>query len=151
MTAATSIAGDSNPTPLLVLDTSALLRRYLADRERPLVLDAMAKATEWAASSLARTEVQIALHHAAPSARVQRELWASVRDDWEAIWEIPVDGRCLARAAEIGARYGLAVADAIHLAAADRLPRPLSFVTFERQQIPAAAELGFEVISPADL
>lgn len=137
-------------TPLLVLDTSALLRRYLADRQRPLVLEAMATAAEWAASSLARTEVQIALHHASPSQRVQRELWAAVRDDWEAIWEIPVDGRCLARAAEIGSRYGLAVGDAVHLAAADRLPRPLSFVTFERQQIPAAADLGFEVISPAD-
>ncbi len=138
-------------TPLLVLDTSALLRRYLTDRGRPLVLDAMANAAEWAASSLARTEVQIALHHASPSARIQRDLWGSVRDDWEAIWEIPVDGRCLSRAADIASRYGLAVADAIHLAAADRLPRPLSFVTFERQQIPAAAELGFEVISPADL
>ncbi len=111
----------------------------------------MANAAEWAASSLARTEVQIALHHASPSARIQRDLWGSVRDDWEAIWEIPVDGRCLSRAADIASRYGLAVADAIHLAAADRLPRPLSFVTFERQQIPAAAELGFEVISPADL
>jgi len=131
-----------------VLDTSALLRRYLGDRDRRLVIDAMDGADEWAASSLARTELQIALHHAAPSARVQRELWSLVRDDWEAIWEIPVDGRCLARAAEIGSRYGMAVADAIHVAAADRLPRPATFVTFERQQIPAAADIGFEVISP---
>ncbi len=140
----------NSSAPCTVLDTSALLRRYLGDRHRPLVLDAMAAAGAWAASSLARTELQIALHHAAPSARVQRDLWAAVRDDWEAIWEIPVDGRCLARAAEIGSRYGLAVADAIPLAAADRLPRPVSFVTFERQQIPAAADLGFTVISPAD-
>ncbi len=115
-----------------------------------MVIEAMADAGAWAASSLARTELQIALHHAAPSARVQRELWAAVRDDWEAIWEIPVDGRCLARAAEIGSRYGLAIADAVHLAAADRLPRPASFLTFERQQIPAAADLGLTVISPSD-
>lgn len=134
---------------IAVLDTSALLRRYLGDRDRRLVLDAMADADDWAASSLARTELQIALHHASPSARVQRELWSAVRDDWEAIWEIPVDGRCLARAVEIGARFGLAVADAIHLAGADRLPRPARFVTFERQQIPAAASLGFDVVSPA--
>ncbi len=91
----------------------------------------------------------MALHHAAPSARVQRELWSLVRDDWEAIWEIPVDGRCLARAAEIGSQYGLTVADAIHIAGADRLPRPATFVTFARQQIPAAADLGFEVVSPS--
>ncbi len=136
------------PSGSLMLDTSALLRRYLADSQRPLVLDAMAGATAWAASSLARTELQLALHLAAPSASAQAKLWALVRDDWEAFWEVPVDGRCLARAGEIGARYGVGVTDAIHLAAADRLPSPVSFVTFERQQIPAAADLGFKVISP---
>lgn len=132
------------------LDTSALLRRYLADRDRPLVVDAMSEVGEWAASSLARTELQLALHHAAPTASVQRALWSSLRDDWEAFWEVPVDGRCLSRATEIGSRYGLSVTDALHLAAADRLPRPIRFVTFERQQIPAAADLGFHVVSPSE-
>jgi hypothetical protein len=36
----------------------------------------------------------------------------------------------------------------VHLAAADRLPRPARYMTFEGRQIPAAAALGFEVISP---
>jgi uncharacterized protein len=36
----------------------------------------------------------------------------------------------------------------VHLAAADRLPRPLHYLTFERRQIPAAAALGFDVVSP---
>lgn len=139
----------SAPT-ITFLDTSALLRRYLADRDRPLVLDAMSEAGEWAASSLARTELQLALHQAAPSASVQQALWSRLRDDWEAFWEVPVDGRCLSRATEIGSRYGLSVTDALHLAAADRLPRPIRFVTFERQQIPAAADLGFHVVSPAE-
>ena len=58
------------------------------------------------------------------------------------------DERCLAHAAELGATYGLRTVDAVHLAAADRLPRPARYVTFERRQIPAAAALGFEVISP---
>ncbi len=135
-------------SPILAIDTSALLRRYLADRERPLVIDTMAEAPAWVASSMARTELQLALHLAAPSPSVSDALWAAVRDDWEAMWEIPVDGRCLARAAEIGARYGLGTTDAVHLAAADRLPRPVRYLTFERRQIPAAAELGLEVISP---
>ena len=64
-----------------MLDTSALLRRYLGDRERPMVVDAMSVDAPWAASSLARTELQLALHLAAPNARVQREMWAAVRDD----------------------------------------------------------------------
>ena len=40
--------------------------------------------------------------------------------------------------------------DAIHLAAADRLPRPLTYATFDRRQIPAAAALGFEVVAPVE-
>jgi hypothetical protein len=40
------------------------------------------------------------------------------------------------------------IVDAIHLAAADRLPRPARYLTFDRHQIPAAAALGFEVVSP---
>ncbi len=130
------------------LDTSALLRRYLADRDRNLVLDAMAGSDQWAASSLARTELQLALKAASPSPATQAAMWSRVRDDWEALWEVPVDSRCLARAAEIGAAFGLGVVDAIQLAAADRLPRPAQWVTFERQQIPAAAELGLAVVSP---
>ncbi len=135
---------------VLYLDTSALLRRYVADRERPLVIDTMAQHEHWAASALARTELQLALHQAAGSPDVQRQLWAAVRDDWEALWEVPVDRRCMARATEIGARFGLSTGDALTLAAAARLPGDINFCTFERQQIPAAAELGFRVISPYD-
>jgi hypothetical protein len=41
----------------------------------------------------------------------------------------------------------LRLSDALHLAAADRLPRPVSFVTFDPAQIPVALALGFELIS----
>ena len=37
--------------------------------------------------------------------------------------------------------------DAIHLAAAERLPRPVRFVTFDPAQIGAALGLGFNVVS----
>ena len=42
----------------------------------------------------------------------------------------------------------LRLADALHLAAADRLPRPLRFVTLDPAQIPVALALGFDVDSP---
>lgn len=134
----------------LVLDSSALLRRYVADRGRPLVLEAMAEHETWVVSALARSEIELAIRHGAPGPRALVSLWAVVRDDWEAFWNIPIDARCLRRATEIGAEYGLAIVDAVTLAAADRLPRPLSFCTFARQQIPAAAELGFSIVSPYD-
>ena len=137
-------------TPVLALDTSALLRRYVADRHRDLVLDAMADAGAWVASAIARSELTLALHQGASDPLGQRSAWTAVRDDWEAIWEVPVDGRCLARATEIGARFGITLGAAVHLAAASRLPPPVAFCTFDRRQIPAAAELGFDVISPAE-
>ena len=37
--------------------------------------------------------------------------------------------------------------DAIHFAAAERLPRPIHFVTFDPAQIGVAVGLGFDVIS----
>ncbi len=132
----------------LYLDSSALVRRYLHDRHRPLVLEAMAADDEWAASSLVRSETQVALHRAAVSPRQQQALWRELRDEWEAFWVVPLDDRGMARAVEIGATYGVRIVDAVHLAAADRLPRPLCYLTFERSQIPAADALGFEVISP---
>jgi hypothetical protein len=41
----------------------------------------------------------------------------------------------------------LRLADAIQLAAAERLPRPIRYVTFDPVQIPAALGLGFEVVA----
>lgn len=131
-----------------MLDTSALLRRYIADAGRRLVLRAMEESDAWAVCALARTELQLGLFAAAPDEASRDALWSAVRSDWEAMWEIPVDGRCLARATELGARFGLPLIDAVHLAAADRLPHPIRFCTYERNQIPAAIELGFDVISP---
>lgn len=132
----------------LYVDTSALVRRYLHDRHRAIVIDAMAREDAWCASSLVRSETQLALHRASVSARQQSELWRALRDEWEAFWVVPLDDRCMARAVEIGATYGVRIVDAVHLAAADRLPAPVRYLTFDRQQIPAADALGFEVVSP---
>ncbi|MDP1818273.1 MAG: type II toxin-antitoxin system VapC family toxin [Acidimicrobiales bacterium] len=132
----------------LYVDTSALVRRYLHDRHRPLVLAAMAGEPAWAASSLVRTEAQVTLHRAAVSSRQQATLWRELREEWDAFWVVPLDERCMARAVELGATFGVRIVDAVHLAAADRLPGPVRFLTFDRRQIPAADALGFEVISP---
>ena len=134
----------------LYVDSSALVRRYLRDRPSGVVADAMATDEAWGASALARTEAQLALHRAAVSGRQQRELWRELRDEWDAFWVVPMDDRCMARAVEIGATYGVRIVDAVHLAAADRLPGPVRYLTFERQQIPAADGLGFEVISSVE-
>lgn len=132
----------------LALDTSALVRRYVHAPGRDLVLAAMAEDGEWCASALALTETLVVLHRLALSPGEQEELWRAAREDFESLWVVPVDGRCLARATEIGATYGTRTIDAVHLAAADRLPHSVRFCTFDRRQIPAAAGLGFDVLTP---
>lgn len=132
----------------LAVDASALVKRYVREPGRDLVLDAMSADGDWCASALARTEAMVALHQMAIGRRQQLSLWSALRDDWDAFVVVPVDDRCLARAVEIGAGFGVRTVDAIHLAAADRLPRPVSYLTFDHQQIPAAAALGLHVISP---
>ena len=134
----------------LYVDSSALVRRYVRDRHRSVVLEAMADDDAWCASALVRSETQLALHRAAVSSRQQRALWGALRDEWEAFWVVPLDDRCMAQAVEVGATYGVRMVDAVHLAAAARLPGPVRYLTFERQQIPAAAALGFEVLSPVE-
>ncbi|MDZ7678561.1 MAG: type II toxin-antitoxin system VapC family toxin [Acidimicrobiales bacterium] len=132
----------------LAVDASALIKRYLREPGRDLVLDAMAQDPVWCASAMARTEAMVALHRVAMGRHQQRQLWAALREDWDGFVVVPVDEQCLARAVEIGAAYGVRSVDSVHLAAADRLPRPVRYLTFDRQQIPAAASLGLEVISP---
>ena len=132
----------------LFVDTSALVKRYVDEPDRRLVVDTMAAHEVWVASSLARTEAMLTLHQLAPGPHSQAKLWHAFRDDWDAFLVVPVDDRCLARAVELGAAFSLRVVDAIHLAAADRIPRPLQYLTFDRRQIPAAAALDIEVVSP---
>ncbi len=132
----------------LFLDTSAFVRRYVHSPGRELVTTAMAAADMWCASALCRSETLLALHRLAVTPSQHERMWGRLRDDWDAIVVIPVDDRCLAQAVELGATFGLRTVDAVHLAAADRLPRPASYATFDRRQIPAAVALGFEVISP---
>jgi predicted nucleic acid-binding protein len=132
----------------LFVDTSALVRRYVQGPGRDLVLAAMDADPDWCASALCRSETLLALHRLAVTPSQAARMWSRLRDDWDAFVVVPVDDRCLAHAVDLGATYGLRTVDAVHLAAADRLPRPASFVTFDRHQIPAVAALGFDVVSP---
>lgn len=135
---------------LLAIDTSALLRRYVRTSGHGLVTEAMAESTTWCASALARTETLQAMHAVAVTQGQHDTLWASLRADWERFHVAPVDDRCLALAVEIGASFRVRSTDAIHLAAAARLPAPVRYLTFDRRQIPAAAGLGFEVVAPRE-
>lgn len=132
---------------MLALDSSALLTRYLGGPTRQIVLDAMAADGEWCASSLALMEVLVLIERVGGFEGERDALRRAVRDDWERVHVVPVDQACLDRAAELGRTQPVRTIDAIHLAAADRLPRPLTYCTFDSRQIPVALALGFDVVS----
>ncbi len=131
----------------LALDTTALLARYLDGPFRPVILEAMAADPDWCASAVVLSEALMLVDRLGDDPTRTDELRGAIRDDWERIAVVPVDGRCLDRAAELGRTQPLRTIDAIHLAAADRLPRPLRYATFDPAQIPVAISLGFDVLS----
>jgi predicted nucleic acid-binding protein len=131
----------------LALDTSALLGRYLSGPHRRVVLDAMAADPVWCASALARAEALGMVDRVCDVAADGDRVRLALHDDWERIHAVPVDQRCLDRAAELTRRHPLRTVDALHLAAADRLPGPVTFCTFDPRQIPVALALGFDVAS----
>ncbi len=131
----------------LALDTTALLARYLDGPARPVILEAMRADHDWCASALALSEVLMLVDRLGDDPYRTDELRRAVRDDWERIHVVPLDQRCLDRASELGRTQPLRTVDALHLAAADRLPQPVRFATFDPAQIPVALALGFDVVS----
>lgn len=131
----------------ICLDTTALLSRFLEGPARAPLLEAMAEDPDWCASALALSEALMLVDRLGDDPGRTDDLRRALRDDWERIHVVPVDQRCLDRAAELGRTQPLRTVDAIHLAAADRLPRPVTFATFDAAQIPVALALGFRVVS----
>ena len=131
----------------LALDTTALLGRFLSGPHRPVVVDAMAADHVWCASALALAEALPLVDRVTDNPVERDHLRRALRDDWERTHVVPVDALCLDRAAELAREQPLRTVDALHLAAADRLPPPVTFVTFDPRQIPVALALGFDVVS----
>ncbi len=106
----------------------------------------MERNREWCASALALTEARVTLCHTGLDTRDLAEATAALRTDWERMLVVPVDDLCLARAQEIGCSQRVRTLDAIHIAAAERVPRPFRFFTFDARQHAAGREAGLDVI-----
>ena len=131
----------------LALDTSALLAIAVDGPQRQVVLDALADDPVWCASVLALTEALPAIDRLTDERILRADLEDAIRLTWDHLHVVPVDQRCLDRAAALMREQPLRLSDALHLAAADRLPAPVRFVTFDPGQIPVALSLGYEVVS----
>jgi len=131
----------------LYLDASALVAAQVATPARVVVLAAMDADPRWCTSALSLTEALAMVDRLLEEPVVRQDLEDQLRLLWDRLWVIPLDQRCLDRAADLAREQPVRLADALHLAAADRLPRPVQFVTLDPAHIPVALSLGFDVVS----
>lgn len=131
----------------LFLDSSALVASAIEGTSNPIVHRCLDPHDHWCASSLALCEALTLVPRLTDEAVLRDEIEDAIRLLWDRLAIVPVDQLCLDRAAAIARDQPVRVSNAIHLAAAERLPRPLRFLTFDPSQIPVALALGFDVVS----
>ena len=127
------------------LDTPGVLACCREGLTQAVAVQAMGSYPEWCASALVLSEAVMLRDRLGLDADRADRLRQALRDDWERCAVVPLDRKCLDRAAELGRTQPLRTVDALHLAAADRLPRPVAYLTFDPAQIPVALSLGFSL------
>ena len=126
-------------------DASAVVALHVVSTAHAVARDALRPTT--CVSALALTEALALIGKLTDEEVLRTEIEDAIRLQWDRYSVVPVDQRCLDRAAELLRAQPLRLVDALHLAAADRLPRPITYVTFDPTQIPVALSLGFDVVS----
>jgi predicted nucleic acid-binding protein len=133
------------------LDTSALLALATDNPARATAIEAITDELSGsgviAASALALTEALPAIDRLTDEPILRNDLEDAVRLTWDHLHVVPVDQRCLDRAASLARTQPVRLTDAIHFAAAERMPGPVRFVTFDPPQIGVALGLGFDLVS----
>jgi predicted nucleic acid-binding protein len=129
----------------LYLDSSALVKRYVAERGSEDVVRAMDAADIWSSCRIAFVETVRAVGLRVGSDGVRR-----IEDEWRNVDVVELDRSLAERAAEIALCTGLRTLDAIHLAAALSVPgeSPL-FVTWDARLHRAAREHGLRTLPAA--
>ncbi len=131
-------------TLILYLDSSALVKRYVAEPDSEVVIDAMDSAERRVASRVAYVEVlrAVALAAGSESAAARRFL-----SEWSSLDVIEIDAQVTASAAQLAIDEGLRTLDALHLASALCLPRSdVVVATWDRRLAAAARTRGLAVL-----
>lgn len=131
---------------MIFVDTSALVKRYIKEAGSDVVARLMEEDLDWAASELARSEARVTLCRRGPEGVLGSPVQRRMAQDWDRFMTVSVDLDCLALAAEIGCQLGVRTLDAVHLAAAKRLPSEVRFLSFDDRQLKAASSLGLNVV-----
>lgn len=140
---------------ILYLDTSALVKLYIDEPGRDVVIDARADAMKIACHDIGYVELRAAL------ARLQREnrltsdevneIRTDFERDWCALLVIETTQPLLRKAADLAERFALRAYDGVHLAAAERLFTSsnidIVFGCFDRRLNQAALTLGMSLLT----
>jgi predicted nucleic acid-binding protein len=130
----------------LYVDSSALIKRYVAEEGSDVAEAALLADTEWVTGRHTLVEIMLALHRRLGDAEFGVARSAFERD-WERSFVVALDDAVCRRAADFGVATGARSMDALHLAAADRAGgRSVPIVTFDIRLGHAARSLGFSVI-----
>jgi predicted nucleic acid-binding protein len=143
---------------ILYLDTSALVKRYVAEPGAAEVSDVISRADVIGTALISRAEVAAALAKAVRTdALTWQEAWACLqvfREEWPNLMRVQVTEMVVTRADALAWEHGLRGYDAVHLAAAslwqDAMGEQVTFSTFDRRLWETARGIGL-ALHPADL
>lgn len=130
----------------LYVDSSAMVKRYVAEDESDEAEAILLADTDWVTGHHTFVEVSLAISRrlGEPERRVAS---AAFERDWQRTFVVALDDVVCRRAAELGIATGSRSLDALHLAAAERAGgRSVAIVTFDVRLGQAARSLGFAVI-----
>jgi len=130
------------------LDSSALVKRYVAEPDSSAAARLLASDPEWVTAAHTEVEVRrtLAIRLAVDPVGLAaaREAFAG---DWRRTAVVQLDAITCRTAAELAELTGARSLDALHLAAAQRVGAPVvRLVTFDARQAQAARSLGWAVI-----
>jgi uncharacterized protein len=128
------------------VDSSALIKRYVAEEGSDLADALLLADTEWVTSLHTLVEVTLAFHRRLGD-RERDVATTAFERDWDRTFVVALDESVCRTAAEFGTATGARSLDALHLAAADRAGgRSMPILTFDVRLAVAARALGFTVI-----
>ena len=125
---------------IIYLDTSAMLKLYVQEKQSDDVYDLFRKSENTGTSILTYTEMASAMSRAQRmhliSSDESRDAWNKFLKEWPEINRLRISAPLTERAASLSWEFGLRGYDAIHLASAlswqETLETPVCLATFDR-------------------
>ena len=141
---------------ILYLDSSALVKRYVAEPGSAEVGSALARADAAGTALISRAEVEAALGKGLRMDVLGREdalaALQMFRGEWRDMVRVQITEIVVARAGALAWEHGLRGYDAVHLAAAtlwqDAMAERVTLATFDRRLWEAAGQVGLVPYPP---